>query len=248
LTPRLIIRDLGQVELDIDDRQWSLGSMRRKSAALLMFLVSRPGLAAGREQILEELWPDSDPLSASNNLNQSLFYLRRDIDPWYEDDVSVEYIGLHSDVVSMDQALVSIESVAFVSSAQEAMGQAPSDATLQLIKSYSGQFSPEFEYEEWAMAWRTRVHAHYLQLGNWAVDRFTKEGQLALACDVALSVLGVDPGALEVERKLIRLYWKLGHRSAAETQFAHLCAQERADGLVASPFRDLVEEQGSPIR
>lgn len=247
LTPELVVRDLGQVRLQIEDRQLSLSSIRRKSAALLMFLVSRPSLAAGREQILEELWPESDPASAMNNLNQSLFYLRRQIDRWYGDDVAVEYVGLHSDVVSLEQSLVSVQSAAFVSHAQEVMTQTPGDATLELVHSYKGMFSPEFEYEEWAMSWRTRVHAHYLQLGNWAVDGFTAAGEHGMACEVALSVLGIDPGAHEIERKLIGLYWKLGHRSAAETQFAHLGAQERADGLVASRFRDLVSDDEPQI-
>ncbi len=68
--------------------------MRRKSASLLMFLVTRPNFTATREQVLEELWPDNDPSSASNSLNQSLYFLRRDIDPWYEDDMSLEYIAI----------------------------------------------------------------------------------------------------------------------------------------------------------
>ena len=90
------------------------------------------------------------------------------------------------------------------------------------------------------MAWRTRVHAHYLQLGGWAVDRLTDEGDMTLACDVATAVLGIDPGASDIERKLVSLYWSLGHTSAAETQFAHLTARERADGLVTTPFRELI--------
>ena len=239
VTPRLTVRDLGPVTLQAGDRSWTLSSMRRKAAGLLMFLVSRPEFAAGRDQTLEELWPESDPNSASNNLNQSLFYLRRDIDPWFEDDVSVEYVRLRSDVVSLDPELVTAESVEFLRKARLAKSRPPAEAWT-VIESYRGQFSPEFEYEEWAMSWRTRVHAHYLQLGGWAVDRLIEGGDMTLACDVATAVLGIDPGASDIERKLVSLYWSLGHTSAAETQFAHLTARERADGLVTTPFRELI--------
>jgi DNA-binding SARP family transcriptional activator len=245
-TPPLIVHDLGQVALKVGDRRWSLSSMRRKAAALLMYLVSRPNFTAGREQILEQLWPDSDPTSASNNLNQSLFYLRRDIDPWYEDGLSVEYVGLRADVVSIDAALLQVASVDFVASARAAMSHPPTASTIRLIESYRGQFSPEFEYEEWAMAWRTRVHAHYLQVGNWTVDQLTAAGDFAAASDVAVSVLGIDPDAHELEQKLIALYWKQGHKSAAETQFEHLAAREREDGLAVSRFRDLIDERKEP--
>ena len=29
---------------------------------------------------------------------------------------------------------------------------------------YAGRFAPEFEYEEWAIGWRDRLHALYLHL------------------------------------------------------------------------------------
>ena len=98
------------------------------------------------------------------------------------------------------------------------------------------------------MAWRTRVHAHYLQLGNWAVDRLTAAGQLLTACDVALAVLGVDPTALEIERKLIGLYWRLGHRSAAETQFAHLGARRTGRRARCLPLQRPRSRRGALTR
>ena len=76
--------------------------MRRKPASLLMYLVTRPGHTATREQVLDELWPDNDPGSASNSLNQTLYFLRREIDPWYEDDVSIEYVFFEGDLLWLD--------------------------------------------------------------------------------------------------------------------------------------------------
>jgi LuxR family maltose regulon positive regulatory protein len=245
LSPALVIHDLGRVTLSIADRDVPLGDMRRKAATLLMFLVTRPGLTATREQTLEQLWPESDPSSASNNLNQSLFYLRRDIDPWYEDDISVEYVSFQSDVVWLDAALCRADSSQFVANVRAAMAKPlDHDSVLSLAESYGGQFSPEFEYEEWAMAWRTRVHTQYLQFGNWAINHFVTSADMASARDVAVTVLGKDPTATDIERKLIWLYWHLGHRSAAEAQYDHMAVQERADGIDPPRLRDLLEAPG----
>ena len=61
VAPTLTIRDLGRTELSVGDRTVSLGEMRRKSSSLLMYLVTRPSHSATKDQVLEELWPESDP-------------------------------------------------------------------------------------------------------------------------------------------------------------------------------------------
>jgi len=240
VSPPLDILDLGRSHLVVGERRVSVGRMRRKSAALLMFLVTRPGHTATREQALEELWPDSDPEAASNNLNQSLYFLRREIDPWYEDDVSVEYICFQGDIVWLDPTLTRVASSNFVADVRSVMaGSESSLAAAELLSRYEGQFSPEFEYEEWAIAWRARVHALYLQFATETLDRLIESQRLPAARDAALSVLDQDPSATEVERRLVWLYQKLGAHSAALTQFEHLTSLERADGLDPSSFDDV---------
>jgi DNA-binding SARP family transcriptional activator len=240
VAPTLEIRDLGRTHIVVGDRQVPVGRMRRKSAALLLYLASRPGHTATREQVLEELWPESDPDAATNNLNQSLYFLRREIEPWYEDEVSVEYVCLQGDIVWLEPSLTNVASTDFVRAVRSALSGAGSEeGAYELISSYAGQFTPEFEYDEWAMAWRARVHALFLQYATETVLRLVRGGQLQAARDVALTALDQDPTASEIERRLIWIYWTLGSQSAAMTQFEHLVAQERADGLDPSDLGDL---------
>lgn len=247
LSPTLEVNDLGRTSLVIGPREVRLSEMRRKPAALLMFLVTRPGLTATREQTIDLLWPDSDPGSAANNLNQSLYFLRREIDPWYEDDVSADYVGFEGDVVWLDTSLVRVGSVQFAFDARRLMGgKASSGEILNLVDQYLGQFCPEFEYEEWAMAWRARVHAIYLQFASWAIKELTARNELEAAQSAASSALDRDPAAYDIERKLIWLYWRLGSRSAARAQFDHLAAQEVSDALEASSFQGIVQSEGPP--
>jgi len=184
---------------------------------------------------------DSDPAGASNNLNQSLYFLRRDIDPWYEDDISVDYVCFQGDVVWLDPSLVRVASAQFASDVRRVMGTIASpDEVLELMDQYTGQFSPEFEYDEWAMGWRSRLHAVYLQFAHWAIEHLISATNLLSAKDVALIALDRDPNAFDIERRLVRLYWHIGSKSASRAQYEHLAAQERIDGLDPTSFEAMV--------
>lgn len=240
---KLEVLDLGRVRLRIGTRGVDLSAARRKPASLLMYLITRPSLTATREQVLDELWPDNDPGSAANSLNQSLYFLRRDIDPWYEDDMSVEYVPFEGDLIWLDPDLVKVTSVEFVGTIRRTNPTAVDPAgALQILDQYGGQFAPEFEYEEWAIAWRSRVHAACLEFASNVVATLMREGDIAGARDVAVRTFELDPEARDIERTLIGLYWTLGARSAASAQYQHLASQERADGMDPPALETLIAE------
>ncbi len=241
--PRLEVLDLGRVRLRVGDRVTELSAMRRKPASLLMYLVTRPNFTATREQVLEELWPENDPGSAANSLNQSLYFLRRDIDPWYEDDLSIEYIPFEGDLVWLDPELVRVTSADFLSALRLARRDPDTSTALALLDRYHGQFAPEFEYDEWAITWRTRVQVAFLEFAHGVVTALIHDEAFADARDVALRALEADPDARDLERKLIALYWRLGSRSAATAQYLHFAAQERADGADPPSMTELWETE-----
>jgi DNA-binding SARP family transcriptional activator len=242
VSPVLEIQDLGRVQLVVGSRKVLLAQMRRKPGSVLMFLVTRPAMAANREEVIDELWRDADPGGAINNLNQSLYFLRREIDPWFEDDVSVEYVRFQGDLVWLDPELVRASSHEFVASAQRRHDE-PLPKLAKLLRQYRAPFAPEFEYDEWAHAWRTRLRSTFLDVAHTAIRRFVKESDLASARDLASRVLEVDPTATDVERRLVWLYARLGLLSAAKAQYRHLKAAEEADELDTPPFRALIRSE-----
>jgi DNA-binding SARP family transcriptional activator len=237
--PRLELIDLGRVRLQVGPRTVDLSAVRRKPAALLLYLATRPNFTATRDQVIDELWPDTEPGSASNSLNQSLYYLRREIDPWYEDDLSVDYITFQSDILWLDADLVRVASLTFLTQLKANQRSEDAEAILAVVAGYTGQFAPEFEYEEWAIAWRSRVHAAFLEFAHGAIVRLRRLGRAGDARDVALIAFEADPEARDVEIELIKLYWELGARSAARAQYDHFAYQERADGLEPVKFEQL---------
>ncbi len=108
-----------------------------------------------------------------------------------------------------------------------------------------GPFAPEFEYEEWAIEWRTRLLSTLLSLSTTAIRRLVRAGDLEAARDVALAAWEREPGAADLERQLTWLHWKLGAISAARTQYEHFAQQESDDGSVTS-LAEIVEAEDLP--
>ncbi len=113
VSPTVRVHDLGPTSYEVGNRQVALTETRRRAATLLLYLITRPQLTATREQVMEGLWPDLTPKSAMNSLHQTLFFLRRDIEPWYEDGTTADYVRMESDMVFLDGDLFQVDSVAF---------------------------------------------------------------------------------------------------------------------------------------
>ncbi|HVA86968.1 MAG TPA: AAA family ATPase, partial [Candidatus Saccharimonadales bacterium] len=92
LAQRVWIEDQGRVRIVIGERVVPGTDVRRKVLALLCFMVSKIDMSATRDQVLEALWPDSEPDTAMNSLNQTVYFLRRVFEPNYKEDVSAGYL------------------------------------------------------------------------------------------------------------------------------------------------------------
>ena len=111
-SPVLRVHDLGNGNLSIGTRTTAIGRIRPKSASLLLYLIASPRQMTTRERVLDDLWPDRAD-AAANSLNQTLYFLRRDVDPWYEVGTSVEYVRYEGETLALDEALVEADSVTF---------------------------------------------------------------------------------------------------------------------------------------
>lgn len=242
VSPRLQVKDLGRVRFDIDGRQVPLTDTRRKSASLLIYLLARPGSTATREQVLDDLWPDSDPSAASNSLHQTLYFLRRDIDPWYEDEASPDYIVYEAEMLWLHPELVSSDSRMFMAEASGAgFRELDIDDKIKVVESYTGRFAPEFEYEEWALSWRDRLQASYLAIAMTTVKELCEAGRLAEASRVCNLALTVESTALDIEQALVWVYASMGATSAAVEQHAHFARAYRSDLGLDAPSLTTVQ-------
>lgn len=249
VSPQLVIRDLGRVMYEVDGRVVPLTETRRKAAALLMYLISRPQLTATREQVIDDLWPDADPEAGANSLNQTLYFLRRDIDPWYDDAGSPNYVTYESEILWLDRHLVVADSTRFAAAAAAAQGVPDDvDAAMTVLSAYGGRFAPEFEYEEWALAWRDQLHASFLALAQSCIERLAATGRMHDALHQCQRTLELDPSAIDFERLLIGLYGQMGLLAAVRRQYAHYARSHRVEIGVDAPSLATVLAEGVGVR
>ncbi|MBA2571382.1 MAG: winged helix-turn-helix domain-containing protein [Chloroflexi bacterium] len=247
VSPSLLVHDLGRVEYETDGRMITLSETRRKSAALLMYLVTRPQHTATREQVLDDLWPDAEPDAAANSLNQTLYFLRRDIDPWYDEHGSANYVSYESEIVWLDPALVTTDSATFADASIGALtGEADAARMAAAVRAYHGRFAPEFEYEEWSLAWRDQLHATYLAVVQALTRHLVAAGNLEGALRECQQALTVDPSSLDIEMQLIWLYGAIGTPAAAMRQYDHFARAYGSDIGAEPPSLAAVLGAGLP--
>jgi DNA-binding SARP family transcriptional activator/tetratricopeptide (TPR) repeat protein len=238
LAPRVFIEDLGLIGIRVGDRSIDGRGVRRKVLALLAFLAGQPSGSATPDQVLEALWPDLDPEQGSNSLHQTIYFLRRVIDPSYRAGTTAEYIHFDTEVVWLDPVLVDARSW----HCRRLLSQRPETERLveALVANYHGKFAADFAYEDWAASYREGLHAGYLAVVERAVSGAIGSSGLRWRLWVGQHALAIDPEADLVEAHVIRLYRELGAPAAAAEQYAHYSSMLRDQlGVDPPPIGDV---------
>ncbi len=102
----MLLNDLGPMSIVIGDRTVEGHQVRKKVLGLLAFLACQPGGSATPDQILDALWPDLQPDQGINSVHQTIYFLRRIIDPDYRAGRSADYLHFDDDIVSFDPSLI----------------------------------------------------------------------------------------------------------------------------------------------
>jgi DNA-binding SARP family transcriptional activator len=234
--PTMVVHDLGRVRLQLGPRVVPLSQSRRKAASLLAFLASRPSHSATRDQVLDAMWPNQSPEGAVNSLHQTLYFLRRDIDPWFEDGHSVDYLVVEPDVVFLDPDLVQVDSAAFFRQVSAALASDNvADIAVPILRDYPAKFALDFEYEDWSLAWRDQLHGLFLETSEAAADALMAAERFKPAIDVLERAIAIDAAALELEGTLIRALHRSGAVAAAAHQYRHYASAYEGEHGAAAP-------------
>ena len=238
LAPRVLVEDLGFMSISVGGRLIQGREVRRKVLALLAYLASQPRGSATPDQVLDALWPDLDPVQGTNSLHQTIYFLRRVIDPGYRAGFSAEYLHFDTEIVWLDPTLVDCRS--WRCRRLLALRPESQEQVEQLLDCYAGRFAAEFSYEDWAAPYRETLHAGFLGLIERAVSGAIGPSDLRWRLWIGQRALTVDAEADEVEAQVIRLYRALGAPAAAAEQYAHYSTYLRDQLGVDPPSLDEV--------
>jgi DNA-binding SARP family transcriptional activator len=231
LAPRLVVEDLGRVSVKLGNGEVDSVNIRPKALALLCLLAAQPHLSASREQVMDALWPESDPDQAINSLHQTSYFLRRNLEHPYDQDTSAGYLYQEGEILGLDSELVDSSSRRFRDLAATVVGDPDPDIAERIAVVYTGVYATDFPYDDWALTIRNALHTRYVEIVERAVRRDMNASHHERALGLARRMLEVDPGLDEVERLVVKLFRLTGRHAAAAEQYVHYAASVTDLGL-----------------
>lgn len=216
----LDVRLLGGFQVSVDgikvpDEAWS----RRNAATILKILALAPGHRQHREQIMDHLWPDTDPRQAVNNLHQTMHAARRALDSAVPG--SGQILVLQDQVIQFAQDTgVWVDAIAFEQAATSV--SADLEALPSTVSLYAGPLLPDDSYESWTIDRRESLSRQYLEV----LERLARVQEERADADGALDslrrIVAIDPLHEPAHRALMRIYARTGQRQQAIRAFQML--------------------------
>ena len=171
-----------------------------------------------REQILETLWPETDPKAGNQALKVTLHRLRKAMEPCMEKGRNSAYIHLSGKRLSLDRNLCWIDSEAFlklekeIRRSREALDQEHLlDLCRRATALYQGPFLPEERYTTWVEIKRSALAEAFVRIQLTMAGILETRGQAEDAIECYRQILASDPLSVDACQGLMKLYANLGH-------------------------------------
>jgi ATP/maltotriose-dependent transcriptional regulator MalT/DNA-binding SARP family transcriptional activator len=246
----LYIRSFGAIV--IHRGSWSgeaVSIEKRRMRALLALLIANYRSTLTREMALDLLWPESEPSSAINSLNQAVFQLRRVLDPGFRDGDSPQYVLSSVDAVQLNPALTVTDLDEFRRLAAE-IGTDPDDQRADhsrtLVEMIRGEFLADLRYDDWAVRMRTAVHSEVRQV-LMPFARQDGGANVDIGIRAACALLELDPYDEEAQLALARRLDASGRRAAARKAVLRF-AKKLKDDLDESPSAEMADALAGWVR
>jgi DNA-binding SARP family transcriptional activator len=194
---RLYLRTFGRMSLHRGDWNGSQVPVKKKRVrTLLALLAARAHTDLSRDQCVEILWPAADADAGINNLNQTVFQLRRYIDPEYRGGESPEYVISTSEQVAVNPSLVHTDLSELRRLPQRMQGADWSQrqhAARRAISLIRGEFLGDLIYEDWSATYQNRVHSEVRELLLPIATASPIEFSVEVSLLAASALLMLDP-------------------------------------------------------
>ncbi|HZT41780.1 MAG TPA: tetratricopeptide repeat protein [Chthonomonadaceae bacterium] len=196
----------------------------RKTAILLAYLAFYPDRTHPREELVENLWPDSEPDAGRTNLRVALNSLRRQLEPPGTEAGSVLLADRAS--VRLNPHAFSTDVADFEQAIQSA-GVTPLPLTdrIELLAwaadLYRGPLLSGY-YESWIVSEQQRLAGVFLRTLQQLVAMLQENGDTDRAILYAHRIISADPFQEEAYTSLIQLYAATGQYAAALRQYQQL--------------------------
>jgi DNA-binding SARP family transcriptional activator len=216
---------------EVEERRWS----RRKPKLLVKLLALQPYHQLHREQVMEMLWPDSDPESAANNLHKAIHMARHALEPNLKSASGSHFILTQGQQISLHApGRLWIDLEAFEQRAAEAFQRDEVKTYEAALALYQGDLLLGDLYEDWATTRREQLRTQYQDLLGQLAQLYERRGEYQRSIERLKALIACDSSNEEAHRRLMLLYARMGHRHQA-LQTYQQCGEALRRTLDAEP-------------
>ncbi|MBC7235530.1 MAG: hypothetical protein H5T69_06785 [Chloroflexi bacterium] len=216
----------GQMEVVFPDGR--VASFRSSKAKLLLAYLLLHRRPHHREALASLFWPESTTAQSRKALRQTLWQLRTALGDESKEypllQVDAEKVGIEPkaefwlDVNDFEQAYRSVRRVSGSELSAEQAQRLHEAARL-----YRGDLC-EGCYEDWCLFEQERLRNIYLEMLDKLIDYCAGQSYYEEACECGATILRFDPARECTHRRLMRLHYLAGRRTAALRQY-ELCVR-----------------------
>lgn len=212
---------------------------RRKARELLALFLSQPNQPCRRDQLMETLWPDSDPKAAARDFRVALHALSQALDPDRPKNTIARFIERREEVYTFVLDGEIHYDVAEFERLIDTGAQSPDPMPFwrRAISLYHGDFLEDYAYEDWPVALREKLRLQYLETAERVVEGYLDEGETDKAVELAHTMISHDRCWEEAYRLLLRAYLDTDRATLAARVYRQ-CVDALEDELGVPPSEE----------
>lgn len=212
-----------------------------KATSIFRYLLTRPGRAAGREELLELFWPAAEPQDAANNLHAAISALRRHLGGARENFLLFEHgrYMLNPEREIADDRGRFLELIELAGQRWRAGELAGAhEGYAAAVACYGGDYYVDSREPAWSLLERERLVAAYFTALERLAHIECVERRFEQAAERYDIVLQHDSYREDLHYKLMCCYQRLGRRGDALRQYER-CSAVLARELGLEPMPEL---------
>src|SRR3954470_21337751 len=224
----------------IESHEWG----RQKTRLLLKLLLTRPGCAFSRDEILDVLWPNTPPKAAEQSLRTTVSLLRKVLEPDLKRGSDSRYIIRQRPGYLFERTLdcevdtwefEELQNKAEIAQADGSLAEAIGlyRAALELFR---GEFLAEDSYEDWAIESREEWQGRCLRVLSNLAECLALKGHYTEAVEACGRALEMDRYQEELYRRLMLYHYCAGEQALALQAYRRYDKTIKEElGVVPSP-------------
>ena len=235
--PLLEISLLGRFQaktdgVPVDEKCW----VRRSAKSLVKLLALKPFHALHREQIMDLLWAEYEPETASNNLNKAIHSARRTLEPNLTKGCHSRFILTQKNqIILASPDSLSVDLDEFEKLANYAIRNNDLEAGQKAIELYRGDLLTEDIYEDWIFTRRESMRILFRKTATKTAELHAAQNNLAASIGILKKLIAEDATDEHIQRLLMRFYAETGSKYQALKQFEQCRAALAALGIEPEP-------------